>query len=123
MPARAQWAAMAAPALPEESATARSTPAPARKPTSVAAPRSLNEPVGAIPSSLRRTSRSGSGSRDERRLHRAEVDGHHAGGPSRSTTPPHAHRTRRGSGAVRRPQALQTSSGTADTVPRLRTAL
>src|SRR3954451_5032907 len=112
MPARAQWAAIAAPALPDESATAPSTPAPARKPISVAAPRSLNDPVAAIPSSLRRRSRSGSGSRTSGVVTAPRSTGTTSAGPSRSITPPHAHRYRRGSGAVRRPHALQTSSGT-----------
>src|SRR5918992_194761 len=52
IPARAQYAASDAPALPEESMTARSTPYSRRALATTRLPRSLNEPVGRAPSSL-----------------------------------------------------------------------
>ena len=51
-PARAQYAASEAPALPEESAIADVTPASSAQLTATAEPRSLNDPVGIRLSSL-----------------------------------------------------------------------
>src|SRR5438552_9840837 len=56
IPARAQYAASEAPALPEESSTTRSTPCSTSQPTSTAVPRSLNDPLGRPPSTFQTTS-------------------------------------------------------------------
>src|SRR5271169_2772910 len=79
MPAREQYAAIAAPALPLVGIAIVSIPSSLAIDTASAKPRALKEPVGNRPSSLTRISALGQPSgdareRDQRRYHLAERD-------------------------------------------------